>query len=87
MLRRGSSGNSPEVNAWLLTWEGTTAPALSGETKIAAILSGRLASRSVEAIVDCLYTRCIWSAYELAEYAHKPRERRQQLRADLLSQP
>ena len=68
------------MNAWLLTWEGTQNPAISDDYKIAAILSGRLGSASVEFVVDALYTRCIWTATDLVHFAHRPRAREKQFR-------
>lgn len=74
------------MNAWLLTWEGTVGPAISDDYKIAAILSGRLGSSSVEPIVDAIYTRCVWTAAELVNFAHKPKDRAKEFR-HIYSQP
>lgn len=68
------------MNAWLLTWEGTTGPALSDDDKIVAILSGRLSSRSIELVIDALYTRCIWTAESQVLNAHKRKTREAQFR-------
>ena len=69
------------MNAWLLTWEGTEGPALLPDNKIVAILSGRLSAKSVELIVDVLYTRCVLTADELAYLAHKRKAREKQFKS------
>jgi hypothetical protein len=66
------------VNAWLLTWEGTTGPALVAEQKILAILSSRRSSSSVADLVDVLYTRCVDSASAMASRANKRKLRMQE---------
>jgi hypothetical protein len=68
------------MNAWLLTWEGTTGPARSEDDKIVAILSGRLSPGSIELVVDALYTRCIWMAESHVLNAHKRKGRDAQFR-------
>ena len=63
------------MNAWLLTWEGTEAKSLwDDDNKIVTILSGRKSSKSVELIVDVLYTRCIWTASDLSYCANRRKE-------------
>jgi hypothetical protein len=66
------------VNAWLLTWEGTSGPAVSSDRKIVAILSARRSSGDVAAIVDTLYCRTIDSAYGMATLANKRSQRERQ---------
>jgi len=68
------------LNAWLLTWEGTEGPARAPDYKIVAILSGRMSGKSVEIIVDALYTRCLWTAGDLAHFANRKKERDKQFR-------
>ena len=68
------------MNAWLLTWEGTKGPALVPDKQIVAILSGRLATKTVELIVDVLYTRCALTADELTYFAHKRKERQKRFK-------
>ena len=68
------------MNAWLLTWEGTRGPAMSPDNQIVAILSGRLSTKSVEPIVDVLYTRCALTADELTYLAHKRKDRQRQFK-------
>lgn len=68
------------MNAWLLTWEGTKYPADSEQHKIAAVLPGRMASNKVEIIADLLYTRCIWSVGDLVKNANKRKARQRQFR-------
>ena len=68
------------MNAWLLTWEGTREPALSPDNQIIAILSGRLSAKSVEPIVDVLYTRCALTADELTYFIHKKKDRQKQFK-------
>ena len=66
------------MNAWLLTWEGTTGPALAADRKILAILSSRRSSSAVADLVDVLYTRCVDSANAMAGLANKRKLREQQ---------
>jgi hypothetical protein len=66
------------VNAWLLTWEGTSGPALSNDHKIIAILSARRTSGTVADIVDTLYCRTVDTAYGMAALANKRSQRERQ---------
>lgn len=66
------------MNAWLLTWEGTTGPALVPAEKIVAILSSRRSPHAVADLVDTLYCRGVDSAYEMAFLANKRKVRNQQ---------
>ena len=50
------------MNAWLLTWEGTEGPALLPDKKIIAILASRKLDRSILDLVDILYRRSVDSA-------------------------
>ena len=68
------------MNAWLLTWEGTEGPATVLESKLVAILSGRLSPNSVESIVEVLYRRTVETAGNMANLANRPQERRRQYR-------
>jgi len=43
------------LNAWLLTWEGTTGPAIVPDKKIVAILSSRKSSTVIADIVALFY--------------------------------
>jgi hypothetical protein len=63
------------MNAWLLTWEGTTGPALVPDKKIIAILSSRRSGAAIADIVDVLYSRSIDSAFEMASLANKRQQR------------
>ena len=70
------------MNAWLLTWEGLEDNVLlNDDNKIVTILSGRMAQKSVELIVDVLYTRCLWTAKDLRYFANKKKEREEQFKA------
>lgn len=62
-------------NAWFLTWEGTRGPARGNRDKVIAVLSGRRSSSAIEAIVDVIYTRCCWTAFDQSIYANKRKER------------
>lgn len=74
------------MNAWLLTWEGTASPHLwNNDNKIVTILSGRMSSKSVELIVDALYTRGLWTANDLRYFANRRRERENQFKIKLSS--
>lgn len=66
------------LNAWLLTWEGT--PGSDGPLggKIIAILDGRRSHSFVEDLVDVIYGRCVYSAYEMAFMANKRNQRDRQ---------
>ncbi len=63
------------MNAWLLTWEGTTGPALMPERKIVAIVSARRKSKAIEEFVDLIYSRSVDSAYDMALFANKRKAR------------
>ena len=64
------------MNTWLLTWEGIEDNALlDNDNKIVTILSGRTALKSIELIVDVLYTRCVWTAGDLSYFANRRKER------------
>lgn len=64
------------MNAWLLTWEGIEDNALlDDDNKIVTILSGRTPQKTVELIVDVLYTRCLWTADDIRFCANKRKER------------
>ncbi len=68
------------MNAWLLTWEGTSGPALVPDKKILAILSSRRSSSVVADFVDTLYCRSVDSAYDMALLANKRKVREHQYR-------
>jgi hypothetical protein len=63
------------MNAWLLTWEGTTGPALVPDKKIIAILSSRRSADAIADIVDVIYCRYVHSAYDMAYLANKRKQR------------
>ncbi len=70
------------MNAWLLTWEGVVDKVLlDDDNKIVTILPGRMAQKSVELIVDVLYTRCLWTANDLRYFANRKKEREEQFKA------
>jgi hypothetical protein len=68
------------MKAWLLTWEGTSGPALVPEKKIIAILSSRRSSSAIEELVDVLYCRGLYCAYDMAALANKRKVRERQFR-------
>ena len=69
------------MNAWLLTWEGTEPKTIfDDDNKIVTILSGRMSSKSVELILDALYTRCLWTAGNLSYFANRRKEREKQFK-------
>ena len=68
------------MNAWLLTWEGTTGPALDPHRKLISILSARKTESTVLEHVDQLYCRSIYTAKDLAHFANKRRERERQFK-------
>ena len=69
------------MNAWLLTWEGIEDNALlDNDNKIVTILSGRMSTKSVELIIDVLYTRCLWTAGDLSYFANRRKEREKQFK-------
>lgn len=74
------------MNAWLLTWEGTSGSALRPDTKVVAILSARKGASAVAELVDALYCRCVYSAYDSTFMANKRQQRQNQFRA-VFSQP
>ena len=66
------------MNAWLLTWEGTSGPALVPDQKIIAILSSRRAPAAVTDLVDTLYCRSVDSAYDMVHLANMRKVREHQ---------
>ena len=66
------------VNAWLLTWEGTSGPALDPDRKIIAILDARRSDSFVEDLVDVIYSRSHSSAYDMAFMVNKRHQRDRQ---------
>lgn len=71
---------SSNVNAWLLTWEGTSGPALVPDKKIIAILSSRRSAVVIADIVDVLYCRCVDSAFDMVSEANKRKQREREYR-------
>jgi hypothetical protein len=67
------------MNAWLLTWEGTTAN-VTPENKIAAIVSARRSSSFIEDLMDVLYTRSVDAAYDAVRMLYKKGRRQRELR-------
>jgi hypothetical protein len=63
------------MNAWILTWEGTSGPALVPEKKIVAIISARRKASTIAEMVDLLYCRAVDSAHDMAVSANKRRLR------------
>lgn len=68
------------MNAWLLTWEGTTGPALAADKKIIAILSSRRSETAIADVVDVLYCRSVDSAFDMASLLNKRAARKRQYR-------
>ena len=68
------------MNAWLLTWEGTTSN-VTPENKIVAIISARRSTSFIEDLIEVLYCRTADSAYYAARGANRTRQRRKQFRA------
>lgn len=68
------------LNAWLLTWEGTSGPATDPDKKIIAITDARRSERFIEDLVDVLYSRSVDSAYDMAFMANKRNQRKAQYR-------
>ena len=63
------------MNAWLLTWEGTSGAAIRPEEKIIAILSSRLSTPV--GLVQAIYHRSFDTAYDMSRTANKRKERAQ----------
>lgn len=68
------------MNAWLLTWEGTTSN-VTPENKIVAIISARRSTSFIEDLVEILYCRTADATYEAARGANRMPQRRKQFRA------
>lgn len=68
------------LNAWLLTWEGTSGPATDPAKKIVAIVDARKSKSFIESLVDILYSRSVDSAYDMAFMANKRNQREAQYR-------
>lgn len=66
------------MQAWLLTWEGTSAR-ITAETKLIAIVSSRRSMSSIRDFVDILYSHTCDTAYLAARNANRRRERRTNL--------
>lgn len=71
---------SLNMNAWLLTWEGTSGPALIAEKKIVAIISARKSLRAITEVVDVLYCRSVDTVYDMALLANQREQRYAQYR-------
>jgi hypothetical protein len=63
------------MNAWLLTWESTTGPAIVPEKRIVAVLSSRRPSWLVREIVDILYRRSVGTAHDMVSLANNREQR------------
>jgi hypothetical protein len=63
------------MNAWLLTWENTTGPAIVPEKRIVAVLSSRRPSWLVREIVEILYRRSVETAYDMVSFANTREQR------------
>ncbi len=68
------------MKAWLLTWEGTSGPALVSERKIVSIISARRTSSWISVNADLLYCRSVDSAYDAILLANRPSLREYQYR-------
>jgi hypothetical protein len=66
------------MNAWLLTWEGTSGPLILDENKIVAIVSSKRSTSFIEDLADVLYCRTVNSAGKMAYEANKSRYRKEQ---------
>ncbi len=74
-MRKSKHTKKIILNAWLLTWEGTTGPAVNSERKIIAIIDARRSESFVEGLIDVLYSRFVDSAYDMAFMANKRKQR------------
>ena len=63
------------MDAWLITWEGTDRR-INNKNKIVAIISGKRSTNFVEELIDFLYLRFTESAYGMAYFANRKRQRR-----------
>lgn len=77
-MTRGQEIKRTRLNAWLLTWEGTPGSDVPPGGKIIAILDGRRSHSFVKDLVDVIYGRCVYSAYEMAFMANKRSQRDRQ---------
>lgn len=62
------------MNAWLLTWEGTSQKIID-ENRIIGIIGSRRADRFVAELVEFLYARNSASASEMAYMANRPKQK------------
>ena len=69
-----------KLNAWLLTWVGTSGPAIDPDKKVIAIVDARRSESFIEDLVDVLYCRSVDSAYHMAFMANKRGQRAKQYR-------
>lgn len=71
--RRSTQALGLAMNAWLLTWEGTTGAATRPEEKVIAILSSR--SSTPVTLVQTIYHRSVDTAYDMSRTANKSKAR------------
>lgn len=80
MHKSNNRTKQTSLNAWLLTWEGLSGPAVDPDRKIIAIVDGRRSEAFIEDLVDVLYSRSVDSAYDMAFMANKRKQRERQYR-------
>lgn len=79
-MQRRNGVKQTKLNAWLLTWEGTSGPATRPDKKIVAIIDARRSDAFIASLVDVLYCRSVDSAYDMAFMANKRQLRDRQYR-------
>lgn len=79
-MRKPNRTKQASLNAWLLTWEGASGPAVDPEKKIVAIVNARRSEAFIAGLVDVLYCRSVDSAYDMAFMANKGKQREHQYR-------
>jgi hypothetical protein len=62
------------MNAWLLTWEGTS-PKITDNNRIIGIIGSRRSDSFVAELVEFLYSRNYSSAFDMAYIANRPKKK------------
>ena len=68
------------MNAWLITWEGTSRR-ITDANKIVGVLSARNSDSDIEKLVDFIYHRTVFSVGEMIYYANKRKARQARSKA------
>ena len=62
------------MNAWVITWEGTSSH-INDENRLVAIIGARRSSSYITELVEFLYLRASSGADEMAYFANRPKKK------------